>query len=102
MRFPVRAACVGSDRTTHYGWCIGDVCCPDPGTFGYAGVARSVAEHAVIKRAHLCSVASGLLRALYASIRTQLNILEIHMYIGGGILGTILVLALIFYVLRRA
>jgi len=35
-------------------------------------------------------------------MRTQANILEIHMYIGGGILGTILILALIFYVLRRA
>jgi hypothetical protein len=27
---------------------------------------------------------------------------ETHMYIGGGILGTILVVALIIYVLRRA
>jgi O-antigen ligase len=32
----------------------------------------------------------------------QTNNLEINMYIGGGILGTILVLALIFYVVRRA
>ena len=32
----------------------------------------------------------------------ETNILEINMYIGGGILGTILVLALIFYVVRRA
>jgi hypothetical protein len=27
---------------------------------------------------------------------------EIHMYIGGGILGTILVIALIVFLLRRA
>jgi len=27
---------------------------------------------------------------------------EIHMYIGGGILGTILIIALVIYLLRRA
>jgi hypothetical protein len=32
----------------------------------------------------------------------QTHILGIHMFIGGGILGTILVIALIFYVVRRA
>jgi hypothetical protein len=33
---------------------------------------------------------------------TRTNNLGINMYIGGGILGTILVVALIFFVLRRA
>jgi O-antigen ligase len=32
----------------------------------------------------------------------QTNTLEINMYIGGGILGLILVVALILFVLRRA
>jgi O-antigen ligase len=32
----------------------------------------------------------------------QTNNLEINMYIGGGILGLILVVALILFVLRRA
>jgi hypothetical protein len=57
---------------------------------------------AVGRQSHLCAVASGLLSALHAPMPTQANVLETHMYIGGGILGTILVLALIFYVLRRA
>lgn len=29
------------------------------------------------------------------------SLTEIHMYIGGGILGTILIIALILYVVRR-
>jgi hypothetical protein len=31
-----------------------------------------------------------------------LNLLENHMYLGGGILGTILIIAIIFYLVRRA
>jgi hypothetical protein len=45
------------------------------------------------------SVQTDSLRTLYCPIRTLLT--ESHMYIG-GILGTILVIALIVYVLRRA
>jgi hypothetical protein len=35
-------------------------------------------------------------------MRTGTDLPEIHMYIGGGILGTILIVALIIYVVRRA
>ena len=35
-------------------------------------------------------------------VNRRLSKLEIHMYIGGGILGTILIIALIVFLLRRA
>jgi len=38
----------------------------------------------------------------WCSNHTSVNQLESHMFIGGGILGTLLVIALIVYLFRRA
>ena len=54
-----------------------------------------------LSRTPLCAAASRPLNALHAAISPQ-EILETNMYIGGGLLGAILVVALIVYVLRRA
>lgn len=46
---------------------------------------------------------SVLTRRATACFNADLDKLtEIHMYIGGGLLGTILIIALIVYLLRRA
>lgn len=50
----------------------------------------------------LCVAASRLAELLRASMGNLNQPTVIHMYIGSGILGTILIIALIVYLLRRA
>lgn len=67
---------------------------------GTLGSRRGCARHN-IANIRLRAVASRRGNPVHAQMHAR-GLMEIDMYIGGGILGTILIIALIIFLLRRA
>lgn len=84
----------------------------DSTTHGGEEPPTSVAQLEALARRRESTRLSIAARAMCGSVLTRRatacfnadldKLTEIHMYIGGGILGTILIIALIVYLLRRA